>query len=88
MTENTKEPVTILKTIGENENYTLNVVELKGIDLPCYGIVHKENKVCEMSTSVLANAKKLLTMLNEWELHPEQENDTLPDFSPDMGSFQ
>lgn len=85
-----KEAVTILKTIGENDYYTLNVVELKGVDLPCYGIIHKENKVCEMSTSVLANAKKLHSMLNEWELHPDKGDGTaLPDFMPDMGgSFQ
>ena len=74
--------------IAENDNYTLNVCELPDATIPVYGIVNKKYGVVEMSTSVLANAKKFLQMLNKWELEPpEEEDNAMPDFSPDGSSY-
>lgn len=56
--------------IDENEHYRLHVVRLPDMEVDVYGVVHKSWGVLEMSTSVLANARKFLTMLNEWELNP------------------
>lgn len=70
--------------ISENENYTLNVCDLPGVDLTCYGVVNRKYGVVEMSTSVLANARKFLEMLDRWEREPPDEEVTreLPDFGP------
>lgn len=77
-------PVILTSTIDENENYILGVVELKGVDLPCYGVINKRFGVCEMSTSMLANARKLHKMLNDWEIDPPKEDESS---LPDMGGF-
>lgn len=88
MTTKTKE-IKIGSTISENEHYTLAVCELPEVSLPCYGVVNKRYGVVEMSTSVLANARKFLGMLNKWEMEPQEDIERdLPDFSPDLGSFQ
>lgn len=70
--------------IDSNENYTLNVCDLPGVDLTCYGVVNRKWGVVEMSTSVLANARKFLEMLDRWEREPpnEEVSRDLPDFGP------
>lgn len=71
--------------IDENDNYSLNVCDLAGVDLPCYGVINKKWGVVEMSTSVLANARKFLEMLDKWEKTPPEEGaSSLPDFGPDV----
>lgn len=72
--------------IAENDNYMLCVCELAGVDLPCYGLINKRWGVVEMSTSVLANARKFLEMLDKWEKTPPDDETAagLPDFGPDV----
>jgi len=88
LTTTTKTPK-LGEKIDENENYILYVCEeLPGVDSGrCYGVVHKKYSVVEMSTSVLANARKFLTMLDRWEREPPDEEVTrdLPDFGPGGG---
>lgn len=85
MEKMTKERL-IGKEIDSNENYTLNVCDLPGVDDTCYGVVNRKYGVVEMSTSVLANARKFLEMLDRWEKEPPNEEVTrdLPDFGPEM----
>ena len=74
--------------IDENENYTLSVyTALPGVEMvPCYGVANKKYGVVEMSTSVLANARKFLEMLDRWEREPPNEEviRDLPDITPDF----
>lgn len=84
--ETKKTDLKIGELIDQNENYLLHVCEeLPGVDSGrCYGVIHKKYGVVEMSTSVLANARKFLTMLDKWERDPPDEEVTrdLPDFGP------
>lgn len=75
--------------IASNDNYTLNVCDLPGVELTCYGVVNRKYGVVEMSTSVLANARKFLEMLDRWEKSPPDEEVTrdLPDFGPQEGGY-
>lgn len=77
--------VKVIAEIDQNDNYTLNVCAIPGVDLLCYGIINKKWGVVEMSTSVLANARKFLDMLDKWEKDPPDEGVTagLPDFGPE-----
>lgn len=83
MTDNTKTTKIGLE-ISSNENYTLNVCDLPDVALTCYGVINRKYGVVEMSTSVLANARKFLEMLDRWEREPPDEGVTreLPDFGP------
>lgn len=69
--------------IGENEHYELHIVRLPDMDLDSYGVLHKKWGVLEMSTSVLANARKFLSMLDEWERNPSSAS-SVEDMLPDM----
>jgi hypothetical protein len=59
--------VELKKKIDEKEHYALWVVKVPETAVDVYGIVNKEFEVLEMSTSVLCNARKMLSALNEWE---------------------
>jgi hypothetical protein len=59
--------VEVKKKIDEKAIYVLSVVKVPDTPVDVYGIIHKDNDVLEMSTSVLCNARKMLTALEEWE---------------------
>jgi hypothetical protein len=71
------------ETIDDNAHYFLTTADLPGVDLRCYAIVSKKYGVVEMSTSVLANARKFLQMLAKWEEAPPDDDvdSDLPDMS-------
>lgn len=76
--------ITKMALVDENETYVLWTAEIPGLEIPCYGVFHKKWDICEMSTSVLANARKFLTMLHEWEVNPKGSSvSNLPDFGPE-----
>lgn len=81
-----KKAIKLGDPIDETGLYYLCVADLPGVDLPCYAVVSKVYGVVEMSTSVLANAKKFLEMLTEWAETPpgsKEELEELPDFPID-----
>jgi hypothetical protein len=70
------------KKISENENYELWVAKVPGVDVDCYAIINRDFGVVELSTSILANAHRLLDRLNNWILHPgNADTDSLPDIT-------
>jgi hypothetical protein len=72
--------VELKKKIDENEHYSLWVVKVPDTQVDVYGIVNKEFEVLEMSTSVLCNARKMLTALDGWESGtPANDDNVLPD---------
>lgn len=79
--------IKVLQHVAENDHYDLNVAELPGVDLPCYGIFNKSTGVVEMSTSVLPNARKFHTMLNAWTLAPPDGEDGTSDSLPDLSEI-
>lgn len=81
--------IELLKLITENENYALWVAKLPDVALPVYAAQNKETEVIEMSTSVLANAKKMVDMLDLWLKNPLEEEvvGELPEIIPDPGMF-
>ena len=83
--ENDKE-VKIGPEIADNDNYRLCVCDgVPGVGMPCYGVINKKWGVIEMSTSVLANARKFFEMLDKWEKEPPEDGlPGLPDFGPEV----
>jgi hypothetical protein len=59
--------VELKKKIDEKEHYALWVVKVPDTQVDVYGIVNKDHEILEMSTSVLCNARKMLSALDEWE---------------------
>lgn len=82
--------VTKIDKITENDNYELWVAKLPEVPLNCYAAINKRYKVVEMSTSVLANAFKMVGMLDGWASSPTGEEEVLgelPDLVPDPSMF-
>lgn len=74
--------IEIKQPIDENENYILGVVAAPdGAGYDGYGVVNKKWGVVEMWTTLLAQAKEHLNMLNKWELgtKDEEKDLSLPD---------
>jgi hypothetical protein len=76
----------VIKTVEANEFYSLCVVRLPDSPAPVYSVVHTEHSVPEISTSILANARKMLKMLTEWERNPDsaEAQNELPHITPEM----
>lgn len=76
--------VKLYETVAETDNYALVVADVPGVDTTCYAIIHRKYRVIEMSTSILANAKRFLYMLETWVTAPPEDESnptpTLPDF--------
>lgn len=73
----------VYETVSETEHYALVVADVPGVDTTCYAIINRRYRVVEMSTSILANAKKFLEMLEQWISNPpgdETSPAALPDF--------
>lgn len=76
-----------IQLVDENDTYELWVADVPGVELICYAVINKKFDVAEMSTSILANARKFLIMLDEWEKNPNKDEDVvrdLPDFGPEI----
>lgn len=73
--------VELKKQIDEKEHYSLWVVKTPDCQTDTYGIINKDFEVLEMSTSVLCNARKMLSALDEWESGkiPTDGNSILPE---------
>lgn len=56
----------IKKVIEENDHYQLAVVKLPDVPVDVYGIINKEHGVCEMSVSVLPQAKESFSQFTKW----------------------
>lgn len=56
----------IKKVVEESEFYQLAVVKLPDVPVDVYGIINKEHGVCEMSVSVLPQAKESLAQFTKW----------------------
>ena len=80
--ENGKVEMELKTKIAENDNYDLWVAKLPDTPTDVYAIVNKQYGVVEMSTSVLAHARKMHNSLNEWE--SGKEPDPIVDALPDM----
>lgn len=62
--------------IDENAHYQLAVVKLPDVPVDVYGVINKQYNVCEMSVSVLPQARESFGQFNKWML--EIENPALP----------
>jgi hypothetical protein len=72
----------IKKVVEESEFYTLAVVKLPDVPVDVYGIINKEHGVCEMSVSVLPQAKESLAQFTKW-----MQDAALPDLHEGIGTL-
>lgn len=70
---------TIKQVIDENEHYQLAVVQLPDVPVDVYGVVNKQYNVCEMSVSVLPQAKESFAQFTKWIT--EEATRGLPDMN-------
>lgn len=73
------------KVIDENEHYQLAVVQLPDVPVDVYGIINKAYGVCEMSVSVLPQAKESFAQFTKWMTEDKTEAAALPDFATPTG---
>lgn len=69
----------VKQTIDENEEYVLAVVKLPDVPVDVYGIINKKYGVCEMSVSVLPQARESFAQFSKWAV--EEVKGVLPDVS-------
>lgn len=69
----------VKKIIDANEHYILAVVKLPDVPVDVYGVVNKEHNVCEMSVSVLPQAKESFAQFTKWMKEDDQPE--LPDLA-------
>lgn len=56
----------VKQVIDENDFYQLAVVQLPDVPVDVYGVVNKQYNVCEMSVSVLPQAKESFSQFTKW----------------------
>lgn len=74
----------VKETIDENEHYRLAVVQLPDVPVDVYGIINKKHNVCEMSVSVLPQAKASFAEFTKWTT--DEAGKGLPDLAEDKPS--
>lgn len=67
----------IKEVIDESQFYQLAVVTLPDVPVDVYGVVNKKHGVCEMSVSVLPQAKESFAQFTKWMADEGTKN--LPD---------
>lgn len=67
------------QVIDENDDYELAVVKLPDVPVDVYGIINKKYGVCEMSVSVLPQARESFAQFTKWTA--DEAKGPLPDVS-------
>lgn len=74
----------VKQIVAENEHYQLAVVKLPDVPVDVYGVINKQYGVCEMSVSVLPQAKESFAQFTKWVI--EDLTPDLPDIEDHDGS--
>lgn len=69
----------VKQVIDENDFYKLAVVQLPDVPVDVYGVVNKQYNVCEMSVSVLPQAKESFSHFTKWM--SDEAGSGLPDLA-------
>lgn len=74
----------IKQVIKNGNHFDLCVVKLPDVHGDVYGIVNKQYGVCELSTSIISNARSMFKRFEEWEETPDAADAVMPDLEPGM----
>lgn len=78
----------VKQVIDENDFYKLAVVQLPDVPVDVYGVVNKQYNVCEMSVSVLPQAKESFGQFTKWMQDDATKGSGLPDLADETPSGQ
>lgn len=76
--------IIVKEVIEENDFYKLCVVQLPDVPVDVYGIVNKAYNVCELSVSVLPQAKESFSQFTKWMSDESTKGSGLPDLAEEQ----